>query len=167
MRMVRRNVRHRAATAVTAALALMLAAAACAPSFKRPDVDFSGVRVGAVGLEGGALDVVLNVYNPNGYALELKQLTYTLLVNDSVQVGEGETNTRVRVGSRDSARVVLPVDVQWAGLEAAGRQAVEGTGVVPYRVRGDVTVGTPIGTFTRPYDERGEFSPLSGEVKNR
>jgi hypothetical protein len=36
------------------------------------------------------------------------------------------------------------------------------TGSVNYRVTGDVTVGTPLGNFTRPYDQTGRFSTLSG-----
>jgi hypothetical protein len=35
------------------------------------------------------------------------------------------------------------------------------TGSVNYRVMGDVTVGTPLGNFTRPYDQTGRFSTLS------
>jgi hypothetical protein len=33
---------------------------------------------------------------------------------------------------------------------------------VNYRVLGDVTVATPVGNFTRPYDRTGRFSTLSG-----
>jgi hypothetical protein len=34
--------------------------------------------------------------------------------------------------------------------------------MVNYRVLGDVTVGTPIGSFTIPYDRTGRFSTLGG-----
>jgi hypothetical protein len=33
-------------------------------------------------------------------------------------------------------------------------------GSVEYRVLGDVTVATPAGQFTRPYDQRGRFTTL-------
>jgi len=32
------------------------------------------------------------------------------------------------------------------------------------RVLGDVTVSTPLGNFTRPYDQTGRFSTLSGSA---
>jgi hypothetical protein len=35
-------------------------------------------------------------------------------------------------------------------------------GTAAYRVTGDVTVGTPIGNYTIPYDQTGRFSVFSG-----
>ncbi len=55
----------------------------------------------------------------------------------------------------------LPLSFSYAGVGAAGRQLMQ-TGSVEYRVKGDITFGTPIGSFTRPYDQRGRFSTLSG-----
>ena len=46
----------------------------------------------------------------------------------------------------------------------AGRQLIN-TGTVNYRVLGDVTVSTPLGNFTRPYDQTGRFSTLSGRAR--
>jgi hypothetical protein len=39
------------------------------------------------------------------------------------------------------------------------------TGTVNYRVVGDLTVGSSVGTFTLPYDRTGRFSSLSGAEK--
>ncbi len=61
----------------------------------------------------------------------------------------------------DSTIVTLPLSFTYAGVGAAGRQLMN-TGAVNYRVMGDVTVGTPLGNFTRPYDQTGRFSTFSG-----
>jgi hypothetical protein len=37
------------------------------------------------------------------------------------------------------------------------------SGTVNYRVRGDFTVATPIGNFTRPYDQAGRYASVSGK----
>jgi hypothetical protein len=57
--------------------------------------------------------------------------------------------------------VRLPVQFTFAGLGAAGRQLLR-SGAVNYRVLGDVTVSTPIGSFTRPFDRTGQFTSLGG-----
>ncbi len=128
--------------------------------FKRPIVNFNDLQVEGIGTKGGTVDVVLSVYNPNGYRLDASRLTYHLLV-DTTAVGEGVYNTRFSVQSGDSTIVRLPVSLSYAGLAAAARQLRE-RGSVNYRVIGDVTVGTPVGNFTEPYDRTGRFSTLSG-----
>jgi hypothetical protein len=37
-----------------------------------------------------------------------------------------------------------------------------GKGSVSYRVLGDFTVNTPIGSFTKPYSQTGQFSTFGG-----
>jgi hypothetical protein len=70
-------------------------------------------------------------------------------------------NKRFAVQSGDSTIVRLPVNLSYAGLAAAARQLKE-NGSVNYRVVGNVTVATPVGNFTKPYDQTGRFSTLSG-----
>lgn len=134
-------------------------------AFKEPIVQFSNVTIKGLGLSGGALDVVLSVYNPNGYDLNATRLTYRLLVDDK-DLGSGELNRAFRVNDGDSTLVTIPVDFTYAGLGAAGRQLLS-TGSVNYRVIGDFTVNTPLGNFTRPYDQRGRFSSFGGTSQSR
>jgi hypothetical protein len=80
---------------------------------------------------------------------------------ESTKVGEGALDQRFTVQDKDSTIVRLPVAFTYSGLGAAGRQLMQ-SGAVNYRVLGDVTVATPVGNFTRPYDRTGRFSTLSG-----
>lgn len=125
--------------------------------FTEPVVELRTVRPSSLGLDGGTLDVVLTVHNPNKYALDGTRFTYKLSV-DSVLVGEGELTERFVVARGDSALVTLPVRFTYRGLGAAGRQLLM-NGTVRYRVHGDFSVNTPLGGFTRPYDRVGAFSP--------
>ena len=68
---------------------------------------------------------------------------------------------RSEVQSGDSTIVTLPVTLSYSGLAAAGKQML-GKGSVNYRVTGDVTVATPVGNFTAPYDQLGRFSAFGG-----
>lgn len=124
--------------------------------FETPVVTFRNVEVKGLGLSGGTLDVLLSVYNPNGYRLEATRLSYRLLV-DSLPLGNGVIDQRFAVQGGDSTVVRVPVTFSYAGLGSAGRQLLS-RGTVNYRVLGDVTVNTPIGDFTRPFDRTGQFT---------
>jgi LEA14-like dessication related protein len=144
--------------------ATLVGAAACASfgrgAFEEPVVTFKDVRVKGVGLQGGSLDVVLNVYNPNNFRIDATKLTYALMV-DTLLFGSGELDSDFVVQKNDSTEVLLPLDFRWAGMNQAAREIMN-TGSVPYRVRGAITVGSGAGTFTIPYDRTGRFSTLSG-----
>jgi LEA14-like dessication related protein len=143
-----------ATAAVVTACASMGAA-----GFREPVVNLKDVTLNAVGLTGGSVDVVLSVYNPNGYRLDATKLTYRLLVGDSMTVGAGELSEKVTVQDKDSTIVRVPVSFTYAGIGAAGRDLMN-KGSVDYKVVGDITVATPVGDFTRPYTGRGRFSPM-------
>jgi len=142
----------------------MIGAAGCATlgkaTFKEPVVHFQDARITGLGLNGGSLEVKLSLYNPYSFKLDGTRLTYKLMV-DSVTFGTGALADRFTVQEKDSTIVTLPLQFTYAGVGAAGRQLMN-TGAVNYRVLGDVTVGTPLGNFTRPYDQTGRFSTLSG-----
>lgn len=127
--------------------------------FETPQVTFRDVRVAGLGLTGGQLEVLLNVYNPNGYTLNAAGMNYRLYA-DSVQLGGGSIDERFSVRGRDSSVVRIPVSFNYAGLGSAGR-ALLSRGVLNYRVLGDLTVATPVGNFTRPFDRVGQFSTLT------
>lgn len=139
---------------------LMLATAqGCATAaraiFTQPDVSFRGVGVRALGLDGADLEVLLNIYNPNGYSLGASQLHYTLLV-DSVEIGAGAIDSAFSVKERDSAVVRLPVRVGFRALQVVGPRLLRG-GEIPYRLMGDVSLKSFVGTFTRRFNEGGRF----------
>jgi LEA14-like dessication related protein len=144
------------------AVAVVVAAAGCASlarqAFQEPVVSVRDVRLTGIGLNGGSVDVSLNVYNPNNYRLDATRVTYQLLF-DTVTFATGAITERQTVQGRDTLRVTIPVSFTYRGVGEAGRQIL-GTGSVNYRVLGDVTVGTPVGPFTVPYSTTGRFSTL-------
>lgn len=150
---------------VVAAVALAGCASLGMGGFKEPLVHFNDAKIRGLGLSGGSVDVVLSIYNPNGFDLNATRLTYRLLVEDK-ELGTGALNNAFRVGNGDSTYVTIPVDFTYAGLGAAGRQLLN-QGSINYRVIGDFTVATPLGNFTRPYDQRGRFSSFGTTTQSR
>lgn len=130
-------------------------------AFQQPVVNLKDVAVQGVGLTGGQLAVKLNVYNPNGYRLDATRLSYNVAVGDDVNLATGILDSQFTVQSGDSTTVTIPVSFTYAGIGAAGRQLLN-SGAVPYRVRGDVTVGTVVGNFTVPYSSTGRFTAFGG-----
>ena len=143
-----------------AALFVLAACSMLQRDFVEPVVTFRNARVTGFGVTGGALEVELDVYNPNSYRLDGTRLTYTIMI-DSIRFGDGEYNTKFQVDRGDTSTIVLPLSFTYAGIGTAGRQLMN-TGTVEYRVLGDITFGTPLGSLTRPYDQKGRFSTLGG-----
>lgn len=156
---------RRSAVAAFATVLLAGCASLGLGGFKEPLVHFNDAKIRGLGLSGGAVDVVLSIYNPNGFNLNATRLTYRVLVEDK-ELGTGALNNAFRVHSNDSSLVTIPVDFTYAGLGVAGRQLLQ-SGSINYRVIGDFTVDTPLGSFTRPYDQRGRFSSFGTTTQSR
>ena len=132
-------------------------------AFAAPKVTFQEMRLNGLGLTGGSIDVVLDVENPNGYRLDATRMTYKLFI-DTIPFGEGVVNQQLTVDEKSHTQVRIPVNFTYNGVGAAGRALMQ-SGTVPYRVTGDLTVATPVGNFTRPYDMTGRYSILSGSSR--
>jgi LEA14-like dessication related protein len=132
-------------------------------AFRQPVVSLQDVKVTGVGLTGGSLDVVLNVENPNDFRLDATQMRYSVLV-DTVPFANGTTAQAFTVEGKRSQQVHIPINFTYAGVGQAGRQLMN-TGSVNYTVRGDVTVGSPIGNFTVPFTQTGRYSTLGGNSR--
>ena len=149
-------------TRILAAAAALTTLAACATlgrqAFQNPVVSLKDVQLKGLGVTGGNVDVVLSVYNPNGYRLDASRLTYQVKV-DSTALGTGTIDSRFTVQDKDSTTVRIPVQFSYSGLGAAGR-SIWNTGAVNYVVTGDLTVGTVVGNFTIPYSQTGRFSTM-------
>jgi LEA14-like dessication related protein len=141
---------------------LVVAATACASmgraAFREPVVTYKDAVITGLGLSGGSIEVVLSIYNPNSFRLDGTGLTYRVAV-DSVPFGNGTLSDRFAVQEGDSTTVRLPLSFTYAGVGNAGRQLIQ-TGSVNYTVSGDITVSTPIGSFTRPYSGRGRLTTI-------
>lgn len=143
----------------------VVAAAACSTlgkaAFKQPVVTLQDVRVTGVGFNGGSLDVVLNIQNPNNFNLDASQLDYSVLV-DTLPFANGTTSQHFSVGAKRTQPVHIPINFTYSGAGAAARSLMN-TGSVNYTVRGHVTVASPIGgDISIPYSQTGRFSTLGG-----
>jgi LEA14-like dessication related protein len=156
-------------TKIAVMLVMAAGMGACASlgmaGFRDPIVSFKDIKVRGLGLSGGSLDAYLSIYNPNGFTLNATRLTYNVMVGQN-QLGTGALSSAFAVQSGDSTTVRIPIDFTYAGIGTAATQMMQ-QGSVPYTVTGDVTVGTPLGSFTRPYTGTGRFTAFGGAQSTR
>ncbi len=135
----------------------------CLGRFQEPEITLEGVRVGSVGFQGGLLYAQFRVWNPNGYGLETRALTYDLEITSDttarsgwVRLAEGSFDGPIAVGARDSTRVEVPVEFRFGNL-AGLAVALLDRGAVDYRIRGSVDVRQPISRVV-PFRRTGKVS---------
>jgi LEA14-like dessication related protein len=148
--------------AAIVAASLLLAMNGCATlrrqSFQNPTVELKDVVVKGIGLNGGSLDVILDVYNPNDYRIDARRVTYTVFA-DSLQVATGEVTKLTTLDNRKMSTITLPVTFTMRELTKAAGVLLQ-TGSIEYTVQGDFTLATPFGSITRPYKGKGRYDSL-------
>ena len=152
----------RTARTALAALLALYGVSACAgflrSEFGTPVVELKDVRVKGIGIQGGSMDLILDVYNPNNYRLDTSRLTYTLSV-DTAALATGEINKLVTLEAKKKTEVILPVTFSARELFGAAKIITQ-MGSLDYTVKGELTVATPFGSYTRPYEGKGRFDSL-------
>ena len=126
--------------------------------FATPVVELKDVRMKAIGFQGGSMDIILDVTNPNDYRLDATRFTYNLWV-DTNRVAFGEIKQTATLEAHKKTAVVVPVSFSIQELIRA-TQLMSKTGGVDYHVTGEVTAATPGGSFTRPYKGEGHFDNI-------
>ena len=148
--------------ALIVAVATISPLGACASiarqAFVTPVVVLKDVQIRSVGLTGGAVDLVLEVNNQNDYRLDANRVTYSLVV-DSVKIATGQITQLVTLPAKQVSQIRLPVSISMRELLGAAA-VLNRSGAVDYHVVGEVTVATPFGSMTRPYDTVGRFDAL-------
>lgn len=139
------------------------ALAGCGPgfseaSFREPRIHLDRVTVRGAGLTGGNLDLVVNVANPNRFDLRGTRLEAGFDVEGS-HVGTVTFDDDYLVPKGDSTIVTLPLRFQWKGVGTAFRSALE-YGDIPYTMKGQATLDTPVGKQVVPFTLRGR-APLT------
>ena len=111
--------------------------------FTAPDLQVTEIRVTGLGLTGGTLDLVLDVYNPNAYDIHGTRLGLGLDLEDT-HFGDAVITTPFALSATRHNQVIVPVRFEWAGV-GAGAQALLTKQAIRYAATGTVGLDTPIG----------------------
>lgn len=112
-------------------------------TFEKPQIELQEINVTGLGLSGGTLDLVFDVYNPNDYRLRSTRLEVGLELAGT-DFGEALIDKPLDLSPVNHSRVVMPVRFTWSGVGAAARSLLESQ-ELPYGLTGAVLLDTPIG----------------------
>ena len=118
---------------------------------EKPKVEFEHVDLRDVSGNGATVLVGLKVENPNGFALHVDSVRYTLDVKGK-QIATGSIDKPVEVAAKGSAVVEIPVPVKFSDLFSSVLDLLQ-SGGTEYHVNGDARIGA----FTIPFDKKGEM----------
>lgn len=143
-------------------LAFLGGCATLPAGFQEPDIQLRQVVVRGVGLEGGNLDLIVQVYNPNNFSLRGTRIDAGFDVQGS-HVGDITYRSDFQVQQGDTAMITLPVTFQWSGVGGALRSALS-YGDLPYKLTGRATLQLPGGREVGvPFQREGRV-PLTRAV---
>lgn len=112
-------------------------------TFQQPDIALQEINITGLGLSGGTLDLVFDVYNPNNYRLRSTRLQLGLDLEDTY-FGDALIDKPLDLSPENHSRVVMPVRFSWSGVGAAARGLLERQ-QLNYGVTGVASLETPIG----------------------
>ena len=130
---------------VIVAIALLAACATLrnALNFQEPQMELQEINITGMGLSGGTLDLVFDVYNPNDYRLRSTRLEVGLDL-EGTHFGDALIDRPLDLSPTNHSRVVMPVRFEWAGVGAAARGLLTRQ-ALKYGVTGAVLLDTPLG----------------------
>ncbi|GEM_PF-1308743 len=144
-----RGPRGRIAASALGALAL-----GCA--VQRPSVLPQAVRIEGVDLAGVVVRTDLDVYNPNGFPLNVAAVSGSLTLAEQVPLGSAAVPTAGRLPARSWQHVAANLHLPWLNLP--GVLALASTRrVVAYTFDGNATIGGRL-RVTIPFQIRGEVA---------
>ncbi len=126
---------------------LWVAVAGCATlgrlSFQDPDVQLKEVDVTGLGLSGGTMNLIFDVYNPNTYRIRSTRMELGLDL-EATHFGDAVLEKPLDLSPEYHSQVVVPVRFEWAGV-GAGARALLSRQAIRYGLTGAVLLDTPLG----------------------
>lgn len=116
-----------------------------------PKVMLEDVLIKSMGLKGLNLEIVLGVQNPNSIDFDVKNLVYSLDINDK-EVTSGKMSESVLVKAKKKTIVSVPLTLKFSDILSSALMFLKQEGM-PYRVKGSVEIGP----FTIPFDDTGNL----------
>jgi LEA14-like dessication related protein len=123
-------------------------------TFQEPQIALQEINVTGLGLTGGTLDLVFDVYNPNSYRLRSTRLNVGLDL-ENTYFGEALIDKPLDLSPENHSRIVMPVRFAWSGVGVAARALLERQ-ALNYGLTGTALLDTPLGERRVQVKGKGE-----------
>ncbi len=111
--------------------------------FQEPQIQLQEINVTGLGLSGGTMDLVFDVYNPNDYRIRSTRIEVALDL-ENTHFGDAYLERPLDLSPTNHNRVVVPTRFEWAGV-GAGARALFTKQAIGYALTGRVILDTPLG----------------------
>ena len=126
---------------------LIFVACACATLgklyFQEPQIQLQEINVTGIGISGGTMDLVFDIYNPNDYRIRSTRIEVALDL-ENTHFGDAYLERPLDLSPTNHSRVVVPTRFEWAGV-GAGARALFTKQAINYALTGRVVLETPLG----------------------
>ena len=112
-------------------------------SFQEPDIQLKEVDITGLGLSGGTLNLIFDVYNPNNYRIRSTRMELGLDL-EAAHFGDAVLEKPLDLSPENHSQVAVPVRFEWAGA-GAGARALLSRQAIRYGLTGAVLLDTPLG----------------------
>jgi LEA14-like dessication related protein len=113
------------------------------PILRAPRLQFVSLRLNEISLSGASLDLDLELINRNSFRIFVESLEYRFQV-DGRDWASGMHQQRVRILENDSARLTIPLDLDFGAVGRGVYQLILGGERLPYALKVNVDVGTSL-----------------------
>jgi LEA14-like dessication related protein len=122
-------------------------------SFERPTTKLESIELIGLGITGGSMNLVLDVYNPNGYELRAMRIDAGIDL-EGTHFGDVRLERDISLPPTEHTTVKIPVTFTWAGV-GAGARGMLSRGAVDYTLDSKIHVSTPVGEQTVEFRNTG------------
>lgn len=119
-------------------------------TIKNLSYDLEGINMGMPAIGEFALLVDIGIYNPNDTEVEIRDMNYTVYVND-IKIGTGRSLDRMVIKKKDKTVYHTRIDLDMEDLKE-NYQTLLGSKEFNAIVTGDVTFNTSVGEHTFPFE---------------
>ena len=149
----------RVAGALVPLLICLLAVTSCS-EIEQPVVTMTGVDVHGLSTEGVALNLIVDVENPNSFGADIGELKYRVLL-DNTEVATGLQEHKVAVPADSTVEVKIPFTIVWRGMDRGLRKLLDGE-EHEWRLKGSVKLSKGALSRTFSFNEGGRFDAPKG-----
>ena len=135
----------------------------CSLIFTKPTVTFRALKLVDVDSKGMSLNLLLNVDNPNSYALTLDGYKYSFNILDLPLI-KGEKKEIVQFPGKKATDIQVPVRVTYGDALGIIMKRPNPTSI-PYQLEAGLDIATPVGTLTFPVATNGVIAVPKDKLK--
>ncbi|WP_291516671.1 LEA type 2 family protein [Bdellovibrio sp. ArHS] len=114
---------------------------------EKPEAKLQSVYAKDTNLSGTTLVFVVNVQNPNRFAIEVEEVAYKVYIGDK-QLTTAKTNSAIKIPAAQDANIELPLPVKYGDL-MGHLGSILTQGELPYKIEGDAKFSFATIPFTK------------------